>query len=408
MAQIWEYIKIALMNIKTNKGRSVLTMLGIIIGIASVIMIISIGNGVRNSVNEELENMGGGLIAIYTNSNEEGNDVAFTEEDFALIKEKVEHVKGVTAQYGYWGATVKGRKGGDFAAVLSGGNTALQYAIGNEPIVRGRYFSESECESGAMVCVINESNARDLFGTTDVVGMSIELSLWDVSQDVRIVGIRQDTPAGIISAMSGNGYMQVEMPLSAMASGFGFWIGEFDSVYVVAESSEYVTQVAADTINLLENRYNVRGENKILMESFADYSAQYDQILGVITIFISFVAAISLLVGGIGVMNIMLVSVTERTREIGIRKSLGARTRSILLQFLAEAGIITLIGGLIGIVLGSLGASAVCSAMGFTAQVNVSTVVIAAAFSSAVGIFFGIYPAKKAAKLSPIEALRHE
>ncbi len=407
MGQIWEYIKIALMNIKTNKGRSALTMLGIIIGIASVIMIISIGNGVRSSVNEELENMGGGLIAIYTNGDVEGNDVAFTEEDFALIKEKVEHVKGATAQYSYYGATARGRKG-DFMAILNGGNTALQYAIGNEPIVRGRYFSDSECEAASMVCVINESSARSLFGTTDVVGMSFELSLWDVSQDVRIVGIRQDTPAGIISAMSGGGYLQVEMPLAAMASGFGFWIGEFENLYVVAESSEYVTQVATDTINLLENRYNVRGENKIMMESFADYSAQYDQILGMLTLFISFVAAISLLVGGIGVMNIMLVSVTERTREIGIRKSLGARTKSILLQFLAEAGIITLIGGLIGIVLGALGARAVCSAMGFAAQINISTVLIAAAFSSGVGIFFGIYPARKAAKLSPIEALRHE
>ncbi len=406
MGQIWEYIKIALMNIKTNKGRSALTMLGIIIGIASVIMIISIGNGVRSSVNEELENMGGGLIAIYTNDNEEGNDVKFTEEDFALIKEKVEHVKGATAQYGYYGATARGRKGADFMAILNGGNTALQYAIGNEPIVRGRYFSQSECDAASMVCVITESAARSLFGTTDVVGMSFELTLWDVSQDLRIVGIRQDTPAGLISAMSGSGYLQVEMPLSAMASGYGLWIGEFSQLYVVAESSEYVTQVAADTINLLENRYNVRGENKIMMESFADYSAQYDQILSMLTLFISFVAAISLLVGGIGVMNIM--SVTERTREIGIRKSLGARTKSILLQFLAEAGIITLIGGLIGILLGALGARAVCGAMGFAAQINVSTVIIAAAFSSGVGIFFGIYPARKAAKLSPIEALRHE
>lgn len=161
MGQIWEYIKIALMNIKTNKGRSVLTMLGIIIGIASVIMIISIGNGVRSSVNDELENMGGGLIAIYTNENVEGNDVRFTEEDFALIKEKVEHVKGATAQYGYWGATARGRKGADFPTTLNGGNTALQYAIGNEPIVRGRYFSQSECESASMVCVINEA-APDL------------------------------------------------------------------------------------------------------------------------------------------------------------------------------------------------------------------------------------------------------
>ena len=252
MGQIWEYIKIALMNIKTNKGRSALTMLGIIIGIASVIMIISIGNGVRSSVNEELENMGGGLIAIYTNDNEKGNDVKFTEEDFALIKEKVEHVKGATAQYGYYGATARGRKGADFMAVLNGGNTALQYAIGNEPIVRGRYFSQSECDAAGMVCVITESAARSLFGTTDVVGMSFELTLWDVSQDLRIVGIRQDTPAGLISAMSGSGYLQVEMPLSAMASGYGLWIGEFSQLYVVAENSEYVTQVAADTINLLE------------------------------------------------------------------------------------------------------------------------------------------------------------
>lgn len=408
MGQIWEYIKIALMNIKTNKGRSVLTMLGIIIGIASVIMIISIGNGVRASVNDELENMGGGLIAIYVNGDVEGNDVKFKEEDFELVKEKVEHVKGATTQYSYWGAMAKGRKGADYMAVLNGGNTALQYAVGSEPIVRGRYFSQSEYDAASMVCVIKESDARSLFGTTDVVGMTFELNLWGVSQDVRIVGIREDTPAGLIAALNGGGYMQVEMPLTAMAAGFGFWIEDSDYMYVVAESSEFVTQVATDTIMLMENRYNVRGENKIMMESFADNTAQFDQILSMLTLFISFVAAISLLVGGIGVMNIMLVSVTERTREIGIRKSLGARTKSILLQFLAEAGIITLIGGLIGILLGALGARAVCGAMGFAAQINVSTVLVAAAFSSGVGIFFGIYPAKKAAKLSPIEALRHE
>lgn len=145
-----------------------------------------------------------------------------------------------------------------------------------------------------------------------------------------------------------------------------------------------------------------------MMQSFNDVSAQFDTILSFITVFISFVAAISLLVGGIGVMNIMLVSVTERTREIGIRKALGARTASVLLQFLAEAGIITLLGGIIGIILGVLGGYGVGAIAGLTPKISAGTVIAASLFSCGVGIFFGIYPARKAAKLSPIEALRHE
>ena len=153
-----------------------------------------------------------------------------------------------------------------------------------------------------------------------------------------------------------------------------------------------------------------------MTQSFSDVSSQFDTILSFITMFISFVAAISLLVGGIGVMNIMLVSVTERTREIGIRKSLGARTGSILLQFLAEAGIITLLGGIIGIILGALGrkepeksgAMGICSIANMTPAISVGTIMVASVFSCGIGIFFGIYPARKAARLSPIEALRHE
>ncbi len=198
------------------------------------------------------------------------------------------------------------------------------------------------------------------------------------------------------------------MPLTFMANKFGYWIDEVDQFYVIAESSEYCTEVAAKTLSLLENRHNVRGENQIMMQSFSDMTAQFDTILSFITVFISFVAAISLLVGGIGVMNIMLVSVTERTREIGIRKALGARTISVLLQFLAEAGIITLLGGLIGIGLGVLGGFGIGAIAGVTPQVNAGTVVFASLFSCGVGIFFGIYPARKAAKLNPIEALRHE
>ena len=406
MAQILEYIKIALMNIKSNKGRSVLTMLGIIIGIASVIMVIAIGNGVRGQVNDELEGLAGGQIAFYVDSTRKETTVTFDKSDFDAIEENIAHVKGVTPQLSVWG-TAEGPKG-NFDISMTGGYTGLQYTS-SEPIVRGRYFSQDDCDAGSNVCVITESSAVALFGTTDVIGLTFEATFWGVSQEMRVVGVRKDTASSLIS-MTGGGMETItaECPLSFMGNKLYYYIDDFSEFYVIADNSTYCTQVAQDTLNLLEARHGVRGENQIMMQSFTDVSSQFDSILSIITVFVSFVAAISLLVGGIGVMNIMLVSVTERTREIGIRKALGARTGSILLQFLAEAGIITLMGGVIGIVLGILGAMGVCSIAGVTASVDPAVVIIATLFSCGVGIFFGIYPAKKAAKLSPIEALRHE
>ena len=406
MAQIWEYIKIALMNIKSNKGRSILTMLGIIIGIASVIMVIAIGNGVRGQVNDELEGLAGGQIAFYVDSTRKETTVTFDKSDFDAIEENIAHVKGVTPQLSVWG-TAEGPKG-NFDISMTGGYTGLQYTS-SEPIVRGRYFSQDDCDAGSNVCVITESSAVALFGTTDVIGLTFEATFWGVSQEMRVVGVRKDTASSLIS-MTGGGMETItaECPLSFMGNKLYYYIDDFSEFYVISDNSTYCNQVAQDTLNLLEARHGVRGENQIMMQSFTDVSSQFDSILSIITVFVSFVAAISLLVGGIGVMNIMLVSVTERTREIGIRKALGARTGSILLQFLAEAGIITLMGGVIGIVLGILGAMGVCSIAGVTASVDPAVVIIATLFSCGVGIFFGIYPAKKAAKLSPIEALRHE
>ena len=390
MTQIFEYIKIALMNIRNNKGRSILTMLGIIIGISSVIMIISIGNGMRQEINSELNSIAGGQIALYTNSSVEGNDVSFTEEDFDLIKEKVDHVKGVTANYGVWG-TVNAKKG-HFEAVVRAGNEALQYIAATEPIVKGRYFNEVEALNGSKVCVISEASAKMLFGTTDVVGMSLEITVWNYTQELKIIGVRADNQSTLINMLGGDGgYVSAEIPMSTLASCFGFFTEEFDQFYILAEKPEYSAQVAEDSMRLMELKHKVRGENKIMMESFSDYTATYDSILNVITLFISFVAAISLMVGGIGVMNIMLVSVTERTREIGIRKALGARTGSILLQFLAESGIITLLGGLIGIVVGSGLAILACSLLGFTAHVSVVTVLIAVIFSSALALSCALF-----------------
>ncbi len=406
MSQIWEYIKIALMNIKSNKGRSILTMLGIIIGISSVIMVISIGNGLRGQVNSELEGLAGGQIAFYVDSTRKDTTVAFDQSDFDAIKTQIPHVKGVTPSFGIWG-TAEGPKG-DYDISMSGGTTGMQYTS-SDPIVRGKYFTQNDYDAGSNVCIITESSAAALFGTSDVVGMTFDATFWGITQELRIIGIRQDSTSSLITMGSGGMVMiQAEVPLTFMANKLGYYIDEIEQFYVIAESSEYCTEVAAKTLSLLENRHNVRGENQIMMQSFSDVSAAYDSILSIITVFISFVAAISLLVGGIGVMNIMLVSVTERTREIGIRKALGARTASVLLQFLAEAGIITLLGGMIGIALGILGGYGIGSIANLTPQVNFGTIIFASLFSCGVGIFFGIYPAKKAAKLSPIEALRHE
>lgn len=403
MAQILEYIKIALMNIRSNKGRSFLTMLGIIIGISSVIMIISIGNGVKGGINSELNAMVGGQIYVYSDGqNDEGISVEFTDEDIDALQTKVANVKAVTPRWTLSG-TATGRKG-IYTASMSLGMPGLEY-VSSDPIIAGRYFNENDYYSANKVCVVTEASARAMFGTTNVVGMTFDFTMYGSTQEFTIIGIRKDN-ASVLVTVAGTETVSIEAPLSAIREA-GFEIVN-DALLIISDGAENASQVAADSVKLMENRHDVRGKNVIKVENFNDYMSQMNDILSYVTIFVVFVAAISLLVGGIGVMNIMLVSVTERTREIGIRKSLGARTGSILLQFLSESAIITLLGGIIGIVIGVLGATGVCTLIGFTARISVGTVIGASLFSSAVGIFFGIYPARKAARLSPIEALRHE
>lgn len=398
-----EYVKIALMNIRSNKGRSFLTMLGIIIGISSVIMIISIGNGVKGGINSELNAMAGGQIYVYSDGqNDEGISVEFTDEDIDALQTKVANVKAVTPRWTLSG-TATGRKG-IYTASMSLGMPGLEY-VSSDPIIAGRYFNENDYYSANKVCVVTEASARAMFGTTNVVGMTFDFTMYGSTQEFTIIGIRKDN-ASVLVTVAGTETVSIEAPLSAIREA-GFEIVN-DALLIISDGAENASQVAADSVKLMENRHDVRGKNVIKVENFNDYMSQMNDILSYVTIFVVFVAAISLLVGGIGVMNIMLVSVTERTREIGIRKSLGARTGSILLQFLFESAIITLLGGIIGIVIGVLGATGVCTLIGFTARISVGTVIGASLFSSAVGIFFGIYPARKAARLSPIEALRHE
>ncbi len=400
MAQLWEYVKMAVSNIRMNRGRSFLTMLGIIIGVSSVILIMSIGNGAKSEMEEELTSVAGGQIYLSVNSNLEGEKPVITEEDRDALRE-LEHVKGATSLMNQW-STISTDKG-NFDAIIDYGNPDSEYTNSPE-MLYGQWFTWDDYNAHRAVAVVSEMDAVRMFGTSNVVGLTFEMDDGSGLQDVRIVGVKKAIEGTFVSSGYGS-YLDISMPMTAD----WYWAeyNDFDSVYIFAETG-YAKEVTERAISLLESRHEIFGEDAFMSEDFDSQMASVMQVLDMITIFIMLVAGISLLVGGIGVMNIMLVSVTERTREIGIRKALGARTRSILIQFLAESAIITGIGGMIGITLGVLGAYGVCSLpmVTFPPRVSVSAVVFATLFSCSVGIFFGIYPARKAAHLSPIEALR--
>ncbi|MDO4262143.1 MAG: ABC transporter permease [Eubacteriales bacterium] len=402
MGQLLEYIKMALSNIRMNRGRSFLTMLGIIIGVSSVILIMSIGNGAKAEMEGELTSIAGGQIYIYANSNLEGEIPQITEADRDALR-GMEGVRGVSALAGSMLNTVKTGKG-SFEAIVDYADPDYEYAT-NPTMLYGQWYTWDDYNTGRDVAVIGESDAIRMFGTADVVGMTMEMDDGSSIRDVRIVGVKKALDSTFVTTGYGD-YLDISVPSTSDA----YWAeyNDFDSVYVFSENSDSTVGLAQEAMALLEARHGMTGQDAFLMQDFESQMASIMQVLDMITIFIMLVAAISLLVGGIGVMNIMLVSVTERTREIGIRKALGARTRSILVQFLAESAIITGIGGIIGIMIGVAGAYGICSlpVVGFPPSVSASAVAGATLFSCSVGIFFGIYPARKAAHLSPIEALR--
>lgn len=409
MSQLKDYLKIALMNILHNKARSILTMLGIIIGIASVIMIVSMGDGVRGLISGELNGLFGGQIVVYRNDGE-----SFTADDIQAILEKVPHVKAATEQFSMYGTTYSERKG-EMVSYFYFGNPGYDETKTNK-VKKGRYFTWDEYNEGACVIVLSEQSAMNLFGSTDCIGQYIECELYGSITEFKVIGVRSKSDSGLYNMVYSEDSVEGEVPTNAIGTVIGWDLSEdlTDAIYVVSDAKENEVDVANNTVKLLESRYDLRNEKVIQMESFSSELDEFNKIINIITYFISFVAAIALCVGGIGVMNIMLVSVTERTREIGIRKALGARTGSIMVQFLAEAAVITMLGGIIGIIIGFAGAAVVCKIaslvvhLDIVASISPLVVLGTVIFSVGIGIVFGVYPARKASRLSPIEALRHE
>ena len=401
MGQLGEYIKSALKQILGNGYRTAMTMLGIVIGIAAVIAVVSLGNGMSSFVSSQLNGIAGnyGTISIDSAKTSE----TFSADDIELIENTLTDIKGVSPNLVAYGKA--STKKGTFDASVTGGSESMMHAMSNG-IVKGTYFNGQQVENGQKVCVMLIDDAKKLFGTEDAIGLEVELTIWGKTATYTVIGLRESMNRMYEFLMEGQDYYaSIEIPYTALGRDFDYDTEHMYQLMVFADQSILSDRVT-EAKDILTNVHGLRGTKAINGYSMADFSEQLDQILGYARSFLMLVSVISLVVGGIGVMNIMLVSVAERTREIGIRKSIGAKTGAIMTQFLAEAAFLTLIGGIIGIILGIGMAYVICTLIGFDVIITPASVIGAALFSVLIGLFFGLYPARKAAKMKPIDALR--
>lgn len=414
---ITESLKIAVKCIKANWMRSVLTMLGIIIGITSVIMIVGAGTGVRDYIVGLIEDMGSNAVLVSVDTTQATDNDYITLDDVDNIKAKVSGVERCSPMLmGFGNATIDATAT-EATVMMVGVNSDVQFAMTNT-CEYGRFFTDEEYAANAPIAVMGLESAKTAFGYEDATGQSITVSSSGKSMKIKVCGVANiDAMVNSLGGGTSIGSMfqtnsdkpmiALFMPCTTLTQITGA-SANLSNVFVIAEDGKDYDTVGNATVNYLKAVHGNYSNGMYTAQNMATYIEIVDIIMKVLTIFIAGVGAISLIVGGIGVMNIMLVSVTERTREIGIRKSLGAKTRVITMQFLTESIILCLIGGFIGVVLGVAGAFAACSIIDITPKISIWLILLALLFSSGVGLFFGIYPAKKAAQLSPIDALRSE
>lgn len=412
-----ENIKIAVFSIRTNLLRSLLTMLGIIIGVASVIAIVTCGNGGRDFIVNMIKDMGQNNISIMLNAQNASSSDYITPEDVKAIR-KLDSVDYVSPFMIAIGSFKTEQEAG--MAALVGGSEDLDEVMGFK-CEYGRFFTEEEVKAARPVAVIDATGALTLFGEKNVVGKFIEFSTGGNTVRLKIIGVTDMASAmgGSTEEMLENQQMMMGGANNMMKGSYLYTpssvvsrimggVERYENIYIASKDESHLDAAGNAALSLIETRHNNANRELYTVTNMATYIKLLDTVINVFTTFIAAVGAISLLVGGIGVMNIMYVSVSERTREIGIRKALGARTGTIMFQFLTESVILCLIGGIIGMILGVSGAALVSHVMKIPMEIKFSTILMSVGFSSAIGIFFGIYPARKAAKMPPIEALRRD
>ncbi|HUO64997.1 MAG TPA: ABC transporter permease [Terriglobales bacterium] len=403
--------RIAVRALRVNKLRSILTMLGIIIGVAAVIAMVSVGSGAQARIAEQIQSLGSNLLIVLSGSINQGgvrigagSQLTITEDDAWAIQREVQGVQAAAPAMRGGGQVVWGNL--NWSTSIQGATPEF-FEARDWPVVAGQAFGQDAVDGATKMAILGQTVARNIFGDSDPVGQVIRIkkvpftvvgvldkkgqTTWGQDQDDLIVVPLTTAKRKLLGVSQANAR-------------------SVNSISVRVREDADIKEAEVQTRELLRQRHRLQPyqEDDFSIRNLAEIAEAQEASSRVMTILLAAVASVSLFVGGIGIMNIMLVSVTERTREIGLRMAVGARGRDILAQFLVEAVTLSMIGGLIGVVVGVIVSYTIPYFAGWRTLISAEAIVVAFAFAAAVGIFFGFYPARKAAQLNPIEALRYE
>jgi putative ABC transport system permease protein len=404
-----ENIRMALNGLAANKLRASLTMLGVMIGVAAVITLLSIGEGVNRYVADQFVGLGTNLVFILPNDDPDRTESSLTLQDAELLADAT-LLPGAVAVAPVILRSGELQYGGKVYRANIRASTPDYGVVRGYEMARGRFINDSDYHGRSRSVVLGQVTVNNLF-PADVDPLGSDIKVRGIT--FRVVGVLAEKGGGPFGSQDDLAIVPLTTAHDRLFNLRSQRSGRYlvDVIIIQGIDNKAVAEITIDAVTILRQNHNInfRDEDDFLLLTQQDFLSAFGQVTGVLTLFLGAIASISLLVGGIGIMNIMLVSVTERTREIGLRKAVGAKYRDILGQFLTEAVVLSLLGGMIGILLGALGAAAVHWAVPeLDTSLTAGSILLAVSFSVAVGLFFGIYPASRAAALHPIDALRFE